>query len=451
MAEVEARILETQTGREQSPRQSEPKSPKEDGLENFGRLGVPARGHGTTVRENTKFPGERLLKSVELFTGAGGLALGIEGAGFHHETVIERNKYCCDTIRENQARGFPALRGWRLYPDDVRKFDYRSIKSEITLLAGGPPCQPFSIGGKHRGPLDHRDMFPQVARAVRELRPKAILVENVRGLLREAFSKYFEYVLLQLSFPEIVSKEDEDWRDHLSRLEKHQTKGKVQGLTYNVVFRSLNAANYGVPQKRERVIIVGFRSDLKVEWSFPDASHTLDALLRDQWVTGEYWDRHAVPRRKRPELSARLKPRIERLRAEQTLFSDDEKPWRTVRDAIADLPDPEREDCSRFHNHFHNSGARSYTGHTGSPLDEPAKTLKAGDHGVPGGENTVVFPDGRVRYFTVRESARLQTFPDDFVFHGAWTEAMRQLGNAVPVRLGQVIAEGIRQKLSPLT
>ena len=389
------------------------------------------------------------MRSVELFTGAGGLALGIEAAGFQHHTVVERNKYCCDTIRENQARGFPALQGWRLYPDDVRNFDYRSINGEIELLAGGPPCQPFSIGGKHRGPLDQRDMFPQVARAVREFKPRAILVENVRGLLREAFAKYFEYVLLQLSFPEIVSKEDEDWREHLSRLERHQTKGKVHGLTYNVIFQPLNAADYGVPQKRARVFIVGFRSDLKVEWCFPAASHTQDALLRDQWVTGEYWDRHAVPKRKRPQISAKLKPRIERLKIEQTLFGE-EKPWRTVRDAITDLPDPEREDCSRVHNHCHNPGARSYPGHTGSPLDEPAKTLKAGDHGVPGGENTVLFPDGRVRYLTVRESARLQTFPDDFVFNGAWTEAMRQLGNAVPVRLGQVMAEGIREKLSVL-
>lgn len=293
-------------------------------------------------------------------------------------------------------------------------------------------------------------MFPEVARAVRELKPKAILIENVRGLLREAFSKYFEYVLLQLSFPEIVSRDGEDWTEHLSRLEKHQTRGKVRGLTYNVVFRSLNAANYGVPQKRERVIIVGFRSDLKVEWSFPGTTHTLDALLRDQWLTGEYWDRHAVPRKKRPIMPAKLKPRIERLRAEQTLFLIDDKPWRTVRDAIADLPDPEHEDCSRFDNHSHNPGARSYTGHTGSAIDEPAKTLKAGDHGVPGGENTVLFPDGRVRYLTVRESARLQTFPDEFVFHGAWTEAMRQLGNAVPVLLGQVMAEGIRHNLGAL-
>ena len=99
------------------------------------------------------------MKSVELFTGAGGLALGIEKAGFHHDTVVERNKDCCKTIRENQGNGYPLLDGWRLYAGDVRKFDYSEIDGEVDLLAGGPPCQPFSIGGKHKGPLDERDMF----------------------------------------------------------------------------------------------------------------------------------------------------------------------------------------------------------------------------------------------------------------------------------------------------
>ncbi len=111
------------------------------------------------------------------------------------------------------------------------------------------------------------------------------------------------------------------------------------------------------------------------------------------------------------------------------------------------MPDPEFEDCRGWHNHEHNSGARSYVGHTGSPLDEPAKTLKAGDHGVPGGENTLLRSDRLLRYFTVRESARLQTFPDDYVLHGAWTEAMRQLGNAVPVLLSEIMANGIRERL----
>ncbi|MFZ3342108.1 MAG: DNA cytosine methyltransferase [Terriglobales bacterium] len=390
------------------------------------------------------------MNSVELFTGAGGLALGIEAAGFHHDTVVERNKYCCYTIRQNQARGFKPLEGWHLFSGDVRAFDYSEITSAVDLLAGGPPCQPFSIGGKHKGPLDSRDMFPEVVRAMRELKPRAVLVENVRGLLRESFAKYFEYVTLQMRYPEIVLKPDEDWTAHLSRLERQYTRGRDKGLYYNIVFRPINAANYGVPQKRERVIIVGFRSDLGVEWSFPNATHSFDALLRDQWVTGDYWERHKIPKRKRPGVHDRNKDRVDRLKAEQTLFEPEEKPWRTVRDAIADLPDPERDDCSGFHNHQHNPGARSYTGHTGSQLDEPAKTLKAGDHGVPGGENTLLMPDGSLRYLTVRESARLQTFPDEYIFDCAWTEAMRQLGNAVPVLLGETIATGIRDKLAHL-
>jgi DNA (cytosine-5)-methyltransferase 1 len=124
------------------------------------------------------------------------------------------------------------------------------------------------------------------------------------------------------------------------------------------------------------------------------------------------------------------------------------KPWQTVRDALMGLPDPERDDDSAFLNHRFQPGARVYPGHTGSPMDEPAKTLKAGDHGVPGGENMVVLPNGKVRYFSVRESARLQTFPDEFVFHGSWSETMRQLGNAVPVTLAKIVATSIAERLT---
>ena len=123
------------------------------------------------------------------------------------------------------------------------------------------------------------------------------------------------------------------------------------------------------------------------------------------------------------------------------------KPWRTTRDAIAGLPEPTVKGSETWHNHKLQEGARSYPGHTGSVLDLPAKTLKAGVHGVPGGENMIALPDGRVRYLTVRESARLQTFPDDFRFHGSWTETMRQLGNAVPVELAHVVAASVREHL----
>jgi DNA (cytosine-5)-methyltransferase 1 len=387
------------------------------------------------------------MTAVELFTGAGGLALGIEAAGFHHHTVVERNRYCCDTIRENQARGFLPLQGWQLFPGDVRRFDFTNIEGTIALLAGGPPCQPFSIGGKHRAHEDQRDMFPQMVRALRELRPQAILVENVKGLTRRTFANYFTYIVLQLRHPEVTQKPDEDWTEHRSRLERHHLKGKVRGLEYRVVPRLLNAADFGVPQKRERVFFVGFRSDLHVDWTFPAETHSFEALLIEQWITGAYWERHRIATKHRPPMPARLGASLERLKVEGTATLFPVQPWRTVRDAIAGLPDPEQVKRSTFTNHVHNPGARSYTGHTGSPLDEPAKVLKAGDHGVPGGENTLVKPDGTLRYFTVREAARLQTFPDEYVFHGAWTEAMRQLGNAVPVVLGQTVAAKIKAQL----
>lgn len=390
------------------------------------------------------------MRSVELFTGAGGLALGIENAGFHHDTVVERNRHCCETIRENQRRGFASLKGWRLYSGDVRAFDYSTITDAIDLLAGGPPCQPFSIGGKHKGPLDRRDMFPEMVRAVRELRPRAIMVENVRGLLRDSFAKYFEYVTLQLQYPEVISKPNENWSDHLRRLERHHTTGREKGLHYKVVFQPLNAADYGVPQKRNRVIIVGIRADLGIEWSFPNPTHSHDTLLVDQWVTGDYWERHRIAKHRRPNVPTRLKMKVEQLKSEHTLSLFQTQPWGTVRDAIADLPEPESGHGKAIFNHTYIPGARSYAGHTGSPLDEPAKALKAGDHGVPGGENMLVKSDGSIRYFTVRESARLQTFPDKYFLCGVWSEAMRQLGNAVPVLLSQTVAGEIAARLAAL-
>ncbi|HEU5116448.1 MAG TPA: DNA cytosine methyltransferase [Isosphaeraceae bacterium] len=381
-----------------------------------------------------------MMRSIELFAGAGGMALGISASGFKHEAVVEWNKDACGTITENNRRGVVQ---WPLHQTDVRDFDYSGIPEGIDLLAGGPPCQPFSIGGKHGGYNDARDMFPEAVRAVRELRPKAILFENVKGLLRESFSKYFEYITLQITYPDIIRGPSEDWTSHLSRLERYHTKGRHDGLFYRVVFRLLNAADYGVPQRRERVIIVGFRSDLNLEWSFPTATHSEDALRWDKWITGDYWDRHRIAKKSRPDPPPSVGMRLSR-----HLFEPLAEPWRTVRDAIADLPEPERDGASEgLANHKFIPGARSYKGHTGSSEDEPAKTLKAGDHGVPGGENMLAYPDGRVRYFTVRESARLQTFPDDYVFQGSWTESMRQLGNAVPVRLGRILASRIHDRL----
>lgn len=388
------------------------------------------------------------MKSVELFAGAGGLAMGISLAGFESLAVVEWDKWACDTIRENQKRGYPLVQDWPLWEGDVRCFDWSSIPKGIDLLAGGPPCQPFSMGGKHKAYGDERDMFPSTVEIVRQLQPKSFIVENVKGLTRSSFANYYQYILLQLEFPEVIRRNKETWGDHLRRLQEEKTSGILHGqsLTYNVVPTLVNAADYGVPQKRERVFIVGFRSDLGVEWSFPSPTHSLDALLYSQWVSGEYWDRHKTLKSSRPDIPDNLKLKISKLSSSPSLI--DGKAWRTIRDALIDLPDPRKRSANEFHNHNFQDGAKTYKGHTGSPLDLPAKTLKAGDHGVPGGENMMVLQDGSVRYFSVRESARLQTFPDGYVFHGSWTETMRQLGNAVPVALGRKVAASIVESLA---
>lgn len=172
-------------------------------------------------------------------------------------------------------------------------------------------------------------------------------------------------------------------------------------------------------------------------------AHSQDALLWEQAKSQRYWERHEVAKIGRI-MDARLQARGMALKEKPRA-----KPWATVRDAFIDLPDPEfaPELASKFHNHRFQPGARSYVGHTGSPLDEPAKTLKAGVHGVPGGENMLCRPDGSVRYFSVRESARLQTFPDSYRLHGSWTESMRQLGNAVPVKLAEIIGRNVASHL----
>ncbi len=379
------------------------------------------------------------MKSIELFAGAGGLGIGLHGAGIRPVTVVEWDAYCCDTIRQNQTLKVKAVRDWKVLRSDVRKIDFSEFEGQVDLVSGGPPCQPFSMGGKHGAYNDVRDMFPEAIRAVREVRPRAFIFENVKGLTRGTFRNYYQYIQLQLEHPNVARKAGEAWMEHLSRLEKHHISGRREDLHYRVVARLLNAANFGIPQKRERVFFVGFRDDLGIEWTFPEETHSFDALLWEQLVDQTYWDRHAVPRSQR-----KIAPKI-RQRASKLVEKPRMLPWRTVRDAISNLPDPERfpRRAAEIWNHQFQPGARAYPGHTGSLLDEPSKTLKAGVHGVPGGENMLARMDGSVRYFTVRETARLQTFPDEYIFHGSWTETMRQLGNAVPVNLARCVGQSV--------
>lgn len=374
--------------------------------------------------------------SFELFAGAGGLALGTELAGFTSLGTIEWDKWACGTMLENQRSAYPLVQGWNVHCMDVRDFDWASIDEDVDLLAGGPPCQPFSIGGRGRANDDMRDMFPAMISAVHALKPRAFIVENVKGLLRSQFSDYYQYILLRLEFPERPIRARETWVDHLRRLQKAKTSGDASfnELTYNVIPTLVNAADYGVPQRRERVFIVGFRSDLGVEWSFPNPTHSLAALKWSQREGGEYWARHGIEQVGQKSHTTK-KP------------TDGALPWMTVRDALRGLPAPSEGGVDAIFNHELRTGAKQYPGHTGSALDMPSKTLKAGVHGVPGGENMLIGDDGLPRYFSVREAARMQTFPDGYMLNGSWTEAMRQLGNAVPVKLAQIVASSVAQAI----
>lgn len=385
------------------------------------------------------------LRSIELFTGAGGLALATHMTGFEHASLFEWNEDACDTLRANATRkAMKGLDGWkdRVVQGDVREAQFSTF-SGVDLVAGGPPCQPFSLAGKHAGMEDPRDMIPQFIRAVREAQPRAFIMENVRGLTRKAFSSYLNFSVLQLTYPELTRKRGETWEKHLARLHQHHTSSpRPAGLSYNVVYSVLNSADFGVPQCRERIFIVGFRNDVDAHWAFPTPTHSQEALLFDQHVSMAYWERVGAELPK----GFKVPERIHRLQDDPAVQL---KPWRTIREAVAGLPQPfkNKDHQGDVFNHRFQAGARPYVGHTGSPFDGPSKTLKAGGHGVPGGENMIAFSDGTYRYLTVREAARVQTFPDNWHFEGAWSEAMRQLGNAVPVDLAKIVAKSVADTL----
>ncbi len=173
------------------------------------------------------------LTSVEICAGAGGQALGLEQAGFQHQALIEIDRHCCATLRFNRPK-------WNVIHGDLSDFDGRPYKG-VDLLAGGVPCPPFSVAGKQLGPADERNLFPAAIRLVSEIRPKAVLLENVKGLKETAF---------------------DDYRGSISKA--------VERLGYATDWKLLNASNYGVSQLRPRLLFVAVRNDLVEEFSWPD-------------------------------------------------------------------------------------------------------------------------------------------------------------------------------------
>lgn len=359
------------------------------------------------------------MESAELFAGCGGLAMGMSRVGFRHKFLAEFDHDAVATVLHNKANGVEHVRDWPIERQDVRDVDWSAHK-KLELLSGGPPCQPFGIGGKKKGDKDHRDMWPEAIRAIREAKPRLFLFENVRNIAGPKFRPYLEWIVSSLQRPGNLRKEGETQIQHAMRLRSSRAR-----QDYRVAWQVVNAADYGAAQIRHRVLIFGLRSDVGVAPFAMSRTHSRDRLLWDQYVTGEYWKRHGLKKRKPSEQDL---PRVEALKRGEEPST---LAWVTVRDALAGLGEPNGK-----RNHVFQPGARVYPGHTGSPLDLPSKALKAGDHGVPGGENMMVKDDGTVRYFTTREAARLVGLPDDYEFPRSWTESMRQLGNAVPAQLG---------------
>jgi DNA (cytosine-5)-methyltransferase 1 len=402
-----------------------------------------------TIREHSTAPPRTHSspRSLELFAGAGGMALGLHAAGFRHTALVEFEPKACATLRHNAALwqvrngSIPPWKPADVHAVDVRIFDFESVMDGEApdLVAGGPPCQPFSLGGVHAGMDDARNMFPAALALVRAQMPRLVLFENVQGLLRGSFLPYFEYVEQQLRNPLCAPRSGEDWRQHRDRLARQEPGKRAE--RYFVTRQLVNAADLGVPQVRKRVFMMAVRTDT-CDTPIPplQGTHSEAILLNDQWTTGLYWERHDLPAPDRPLVPARPKSLAGAVASGAHLL-----PWLTVRDAISGLPEAaDSVECLAVANHVGIAGARSYPGQTGSDIDWPSKTIKAGVHGVCGGEAMIRYPDGRLRYLTVREAARIQTFPDDYEFLGARSHGMRHIGNAVPVALAAAVGRHMR-------
>lgn len=296
---------------------------------------------------------------VELFSGAGGLALGMKQAGFEHRLLVERDPRIVETLKRN---GFVTA-----LAADVRDVDFSSFASEgIDVVCGGPPCQPFSRGGLQKGADDRRNGWDLAVDVVSTIRPRAVLFENVASMMSSRHAPYVATITARL-----------------------------RAMGFHATWLKVQAADFGVPQKRSRALCVAFAD--------ASALARFERLFRDA-----------------PRVSSH----------------------RTVREVFARLGPPDGTNGHVVRGH-----ARAYPGHTGSTLDAPSKTLVAGNNGVGGGMNSIVCADGTRRYYTIREAAALQTFPDTYQFDPTWSRAFVEIGNAVPPLLAAMLARLVEQAL----
>lgn len=326
------------------------------------------------------------MKSIELFAGAGGLALGLEKAGFEHQLFVEIDKYAAETLRENFESN-------KVCEADITQLELRNlhIDNDIDLISGGAPCQSFSYAGLRKGIEDARGtLFYDYAKFVKYYRPKIFVFENVRGIINHDNGKTLDTIL---------------------RIFKQ--------LDYRVDWQLLKAVNYEVAQKRERVFIVGVREDIYIsngEYIFPqkiDKTLTLKDVLKDVPES----DGAKYPESKRKVLD--LVP-----------------PggyWRDLPNDIA------KEYMGKS---YYLGGGKTGMARRMS-WDEPSLTLTTS----PAQKQTERCHPDETRPFTTREYARIQSFPDDFKFIGSTNNVYKQIGNAVPVKLAYHVGLSIRNYL----
>lgn len=325
------------------------------------------------------------FKVLELFAGAGGLAVGLEKAGIKCVALNEIDKWACQTLRGNRPN-------WNVLEGDIKSFSFKEYNNKVDIVTGGFPCQAFSYAGKKLGLKDARGtLFYEFARAVKEVNPIMCIGENVKGLLSHEKGKTIEGMISIL---------DE--------------------IGYNVVpVKVLKAINYKVPQKRERVILVGVRKDIDLKYEYPTPHNKIYNLI-DALKKGELYDSN-VPKSegsKYPE----HKKEILKLIPQKGY-------WRN-------LPlDIQKEYMGKS---FYLGGGKTGIARR-IGWDEPSLTLTCS----PAQKQTERCHPEETRPFTVREYARIQTFPDDWKFMGSISQQYKQIGNAVPCNLGQEIGYSI--------
>jgi DNA (cytosine-5)-methyltransferase 1 len=324
-------------------------------------------------------------RTVELFAGAGGLALGLEKAGLSCVMLNEIDKTACQTLRKNRPK-------WNVVEGDVSKVDFKSYKGKVEVLTGGFPCQAFSYAGKKLGFEDARGtLFYEFARAVKEIKPLIAVGENVRGLLSHENGKTLAGMI--------------------SILEE---------LGYKVVPpKVLKAIFHNVPQKRERLIIVAIRKDLKIDFEFPSPNKKI-LTIKDALKAGVLY---------KSDVPVSLGQKYPKEKSDVMKLVPPGGYWR-------DLPLPIQK--SYMKQSFFLGGGKTGMARRMS-WDEPSLTLTCS----PAQKQTERCHPDDTRPFTVREYARIQTFPDDWEFAGALTSQYKQIGNAVPVNLAEAVGKQI--------